>query len=75
MGHPSPESGNTNVFLLIGGGYIVPALPDLFDYIFQMIDIVEKEGKSVACLFLSYGMLLLLTIASFYIDFSVLNSH
>ena len=40
---------------LKGGAYCVPATPGTFEYIFQMIELLEKERKDVACLFLSYG--------------------
>lgn len=42
----------------------MPASADLFEYSFQMIDILEKEGKSVACLFLSYGKFIYFTLCS-----------
>lgn len=42
---------------LLGGGFALPASPDAVEYMFRLVDGAEKEGKSLAVLFLSYGML------------------
>lgn len=46
------------IFLcLSGGGFALPASPEAVEYMFKVVDGAEKEGKSLAVLFLSYGML------------------
>lgn len=39
-----------------GGGFVFPAPPEFFEFMFQCVDRFTKEGKSVACLFLSYDL-------------------
>ncbi|KAF7862936.1 uncharacterized protein EAF02_010485 [Botrytis sinoallii] len=38
-----------------GGGFALPASPDAVEYMFRLVDGAEKEGKSLAVLFLSYA--------------------
>jgi acetyl esterase/lipase len=40
----------------IGGGYVFPAAPEMFEFMFQIVDALSKQGKSVAVLFLSYDL-------------------
>ncbi|KAH7420210.1 Alpha/Beta hydrolase protein [Cadophora sp. MPI-SDFR-AT-0126] len=39
-----------------GGGYVVPASPEMFEFMFQIVDLLNKNGKNVACLMLSYDL-------------------
>ena len=39
----------------IGGGYVFPAAPEMFEFMFQIVDALKATGKDVAVLFLSYG--------------------
>ncbi|KAF7955467.1 uncharacterized protein EAE97_000726 [Botrytis byssoidea] len=39
-----------------GGGFALPANPEAVEYMFRLIDGAEKEGKSLAVLFLSYDL-------------------
>ncbi|THV55184.1 hypothetical protein BGAL_0012g00220 [Botrytis galanthina] len=39
-----------------GGGFALPASPDAVEYMFRLVDGAEKEGKSLAVLFLSYDL-------------------
>jgi hypothetical protein len=38
-----------------GGGYVYPASPEMFEFMFQIVDILKSKGKSAAVLMLSYG--------------------
>ncbi|TVY54411.1 Steryl acetyl hydrolase 1 [Lachnellula cervina] len=39
-----------------GGGYTFPASPEMFEFMFQIISVLQSQGKNVACLFLSYDL-------------------
>ncbi|APA08230.1 hypothetical protein SS1G_00057 [Sclerotinia sclerotiorum 1980 UF-70] len=39
-----------------GGGYVLPATSEMVEYVFKIVDGAEKEGKSLAALFLSYDL-------------------
>jgi hypothetical protein len=39
-----------------GGGYVLPAVPAQFEFVFQIMDMLKSKGKNAACLFLSYGI-------------------
>ncbi|TGO91358.1 hypothetical protein BPOR_0030g00180 [Botrytis porri] len=39
-----------------GGGFALPATPEAVEYMFRLVDGAEKEGKSLAVLFLSYDL-------------------
>jgi acetyl esterase/lipase len=39
------------------GGFVFPASPEQFEYMFQIVENCSSHGKKVACLFLSYGKL------------------
>lgn len=41
----------------LGGGYTLPPTPGMFEFIHQIITLLSSQGKSVSCLFLSYGNL------------------
>ncbi|KAA8573073.1 hypothetical protein EYC84_003606 [Monilinia fructicola] len=41
---------------LHGGGFVIPAAPNAFDFMFKLVDGAEKEEKSLAVLFLSYDL-------------------
>jgi hypothetical protein len=43
-----------------GGGYCFPAGPDMFEFMFQIVDVLQAQGKNVSVLMLSYGTLSLL---------------
>ncbi|KAF7907724.1 uncharacterized protein EAF01_005310 [Botrytis porri] len=47
-----------------GGGFALPATPEAVEYMFRLVDGAEKEGKSLAVLFLSYGANLVLALLS-----------
>ena len=46
---------NTNA--QIGGGYVVPAAPEFFEFMFRIVDFCKAQGKDVACLMPAYGTL------------------
>jgi len=51
--------GERDTFVLmgaVGGGYVTPGTPAMFEYFFQVVEGLKKKGKSVSCLFLSYGL-------------------
>ncbi|KAG0648401.1 hypothetical protein D0Z07_5470 [Hyphodiscus hymeniophilus] len=39
-----------------GGGYVFPASPEMFEFMFQIVDTLQAKGKNAAVLFLSYGI-------------------
>jgi len=39
-----------------GGGFVLPAAPDSVEFMFGLVDGAEREGKSLAVLFLSYDL-------------------
>jgi len=39
-----------------GGGYVFPASPDMFSFMFQIVALLKKQNKSVAVLMLSYDL-------------------
>lgn len=39
----------------IGGGYVLPASEFMVDFMFQVVEVLNKKGKNAACLFLAYG--------------------
>jgi len=39
-----------------GGGYVFSAAPEMFDFMFQVVNVLKSQGKSVAVLFLSYDL-------------------
>ncbi|QSZ35846.1 hypothetical protein DSL72_006968 [Monilinia vaccinii-corymbosi] len=39
-----------------GGGFVLPASPESFEFLFKLVDGAETEGKSLAVLFLSYDL-------------------
>jgi acetyl esterase/lipase len=39
-----------------GGGYVLPPSPEFYEFMFQIVDAITKQGKSVAVLFLSYDL-------------------
>jgi len=51
-----------------GGGYVLPASPEMFLFYFQLISRIESAGKSAAVLFLSYGISLLLPLPQIHIN-------
>ncbi|KAM0158616.1 hypothetical protein ACHAPG_004033 [Botrytis cinerea] len=51
------EKGAKKVMLNFhGGGFALPASPEAVEYMFKVVDGAEKEGKSLAVLFLSYDL-------------------
>lgn len=38
-----------------GGGYVFPSSPEMFEFMFQVVDVLKANGKNAAVLFLSYG--------------------
>ncbi|KAI6716353.1 hypothetical protein JHW43_001131 [Diplocarpon mali] len=38
-----------------GGGYVLPALDQMFEFMFQVVEGLNSKGKDAACLFLAYG--------------------
>jgi acetyl esterase/lipase len=49
---PSLSFANTYT----GGGYCVPAGPDMFVFMFQIVSLLASQGKSVSVLMLSYDL-------------------
>ncbi len=43
-----------------GGGYVLPATEFMVDFMFQVVDVLNKKGKDASCLFLSYGTSLII---------------
>ncbi|KAN0103265.1 prolyl oligopeptidase-like protein [Hyaloscypha variabilis] len=39
-----------------GGGYCLPAGPDMIEFMFQIVDALKRSGKNAACLFLAYDL-------------------
>ncbi|XMA12700.1 hypothetical protein WAI453_005491 [Rhynchosporium graminicola] len=39
-----------------GGGYVLPASDHMFEFMFQVVDVLNKKGKNVACLFMAYDL-------------------
>ncbi|KAH8598102.1 prolyl oligopeptidase-like protein [Bisporella sp. PMI_857] len=52
--------GDSNADKLVlnfhGGGYVVPASPEMFEFMFQIVDALKSQGKSAAVLMLSYDL-------------------
>ncbi|KAL2068405.1 hypothetical protein VTL71DRAFT_16503 [Oculimacula yallundae] len=52
--------GDSNAEKLVlnfhGGGYVLPASEYMVDFMFQVVDVLNKKGKNVACLFLAYDL-------------------
>ncbi|TVY39921.1 Steryl acetyl hydrolase [Lachnellula subtilissima] len=53
IGDPSAEKLIINFH---GGGYTFPAAPEMFEFMFQIISVLQSQGKNVSCLFLSYDL-------------------
>jgi hypothetical protein len=49
------EKRNTN--MQTGGGYVVPAAPEFFEFMFRIVNFCKSKGKDVSCLMLAYGIL------------------
>jgi len=39
-----------------GGGYVVPAAPEFFEFMFRVVDFCKAQGKDVACLMPAYDL-------------------
>ncbi|KAG4414198.1 hypothetical protein IFR04_012645, partial [Cadophora malorum] len=39
-----------------GGGYVMPASEFMVEFMFQVVDFLNKKGKSASCLFLAYDL-------------------
>ncbi|KAH6698993.1 Alpha/Beta hydrolase protein [Leptodontidium sp. MPI-SDFR-AT-0119] len=39
-----------------GGGYVLPASEFMVDFMFQVVEVLNKKGKNAACLFLAYDL-------------------
>ena len=50
---PSPFKQTNNQ---TGGGYVFPASPEMFEFMFQIVSAFESKGKSAAVLMLSYDL-------------------
>ncbi|TVY86225.1 ATP-dependent RNA helicase, partial [Lachnellula willkommii] len=53
IGDPTAEKVLINFH---GGGYTFPAAPEMFEFMFQIISVLQSQGKNIACLFLSYDL-------------------
>jgi hypothetical protein len=43
------------MLIILGGGYVLPSGWAYMEFMYQLQQILSKEGKDVAVLFLSYG--------------------
>ncbi|KAI9049293.1 hypothetical protein LZ554_007138 [Drepanopeziza brunnea f. sp. 'monogermtubi'] len=39
-----------------GGGFVMPASEHMVEFMFQVVGVLEREGKDASCLFLSYDL-------------------
>lgn len=54
--YPSSVDSAREMLMKVGGGYVVPASEFMFEFIFQVVDVLSAQGKSVSALFLSYDL-------------------
>ncbi|KAF8866036.1 alpha/beta-hydrolase [Acephala macrosclerotiorum] len=51
------EKGSENLIINFhGGGYTLPPSPGMFEFIYLLVKMLNEQGKSVSCLFLSYDL-------------------
>ena len=51
-----PRTASKVIVNFHGGGYVVPASPEMFQFLYQIQQEISKQEKDVAVIFLAYGM-------------------